>query len=172
MSLTHRIILITQVADDTCIARLVAFGDDAERLLQDMVLGAKLKFNNLQWTPANRQFQGACTCPVEFRAMKNTTVEVCEFVVGPADLRLPPPASIPSSVPSYVLLPLTVNVQYTGRTSQIFRPTKSPMDSSSCKLLHRRSLSCSPELVSACNSMCFHAQNHRDTSVLLKRAIS
>ena len=182
VSAYHMLLFFTiQVEDETCIARLVAFNDDAIRLQQDMVEGARLKFHNLQWTPANKQFQGACTCPVEFRAQKDSTVEVCEWIEGPADVRIPPPTSIPSSVPSYVsemfyfivsLSRVNISDILAHRVADGQYQLQALVDTVSllfsgtgkCFVLFTR--------FHHCSIRSFHAQKRRDTCVFPKKDVS
>ena len=62
------------MSDPACISRLAAFSDDAERLLSVIVPTHVLKLGNLRFNPIEKQYKGACTCPLEFRADRQTTV--------------------------------------------------------------------------------------------------
>ena len=95
--------IMLQIEDESVIARLSAFGEEAERLAKQMLPAHTLKFRNLKWLPMNSEFRGSCTCPVEFRALRETSVEVGDYWIDQNfSLFDAPPPSIPSTVQLYV----------------------------------------------------------------------
>ena len=63
-----------QINDPACISRLTAFSEDAERLMSVLLPTHVLKISNLRFMVIEKQFKGACTSPLEFRADRQTTV--------------------------------------------------------------------------------------------------
>lgn len=84
-------------------SRLTAFGSDAERLVETMVPTHVLKLQNLKWQPIETPFKGACTCDVEFRAQRETTVLLGDSLqISPAEAEPVAVAEIPTDLPMYV----------------------------------------------------------------------
>ena len=92
-----------QVNDPTCISRLTAFSDDAERLMTALVPTHVLKISNLRFLVIEKQYKGACTSPLEFRADRQTTVNRGDELEETADAIAAPPPSleIPPNTPKY-----------------------------------------------------------------------
>lgn len=89
--------------DISVISRLTAFGEDAQRLVDKLVPTNVLKIRNFKWQLIERNFKGHCTSEVEFRAMRDTTVDFGESLsIVPAEVEAPPPTEIPSDLPLYV----------------------------------------------------------------------
>jgi hypothetical protein len=95
----------SQVNDPTCISRLAAFSEDAERLVNLIVPTHVLKINNLRFYPIEKQFKGACTCPLDFRADRQTTITHGDELPNASDQTTAASvtAEVPSNTPTYVI---------------------------------------------------------------------
>ena len=79
-----------QVDDPTCISRLTAFSDDAERLIVSLVPTHILKISNFRFMAIEKKFKGQCTCPLEFRADKQTVITLGDLISGEVSHVSPP----------------------------------------------------------------------------------
>lgn len=91
----------TQVADDSVISRVSAFDDVAVRLAEQLSATHVLKLTNLKWFPfTSSTYVGMCTTPVEFRAQRDTTLELGDLLSQETAPSPDLPAEIPSNIPS------------------------------------------------------------------------